>query len=87
MDVIAASEAHRESFREAQKDSGPIPDKQGQTKVIVDAITEEGIPFGSILVARHWQEGKRAVFPYLLTTNGVLPVALCNLGTGSALCG
>ena len=69
MDVIPASEARRESFREAQKDSGPIPDKQGQTKVIVDAITEEGIPFGSILLARHWQEGKRAVFPYLLTTN------------------
>ena len=46
-----------------------VDDKQGQTKVIVDAITEEGIPFGSILVARHWQEGKRAVFPYLLSTN------------------
>lgn len=46
-------------------------DKPGQTKVIVDAITEEGIPFGSILVARHWEEGKRAMFPYLLTTNVV----------------
>jgi acetoin utilization protein AcuB len=38
-------------------------------KRIVDAISEERIPFGSILVARHWDEGKRAVFPYLLTQN------------------
>ncbi len=42
-------------------------DKLGQMKRIVDAISEERIPFGSILVARHWEEGKRAVFPYLLT--------------------
>ncbi len=44
-------------------------DKQGQTKKIVDAITEEGIPFGSILVARRWDGGKRAVFTYLLSNN------------------
>jgi acetoin utilization protein AcuB len=44
-------------------------DKVGQMKRIVDAITEEGISFGSILVAKHWEEGKRAVFPYLLTYN------------------
>ena len=44
-------------------------DKIGQMKRIVDAITEERIPFGSILVARYWEEGKRAVFPYLLTNN------------------
>lgn len=44
-------------------------DKLGTTKKIVDAISEEKIPFGSILVARHWEEGKRAVFPYLLTLN------------------
>jgi len=44
-------------------------DKVGQMKKIVDAITEERIPFGSILVARYWEEGKRAVFPYLLTGN------------------
>lgn len=43
--------------------------KLGQMKRIVDAITEERISFGSILVARHWDEGKRAVFPYLLTSN------------------
>ena len=46
-----------------------VEDKLGQMKKIVDAITEEGISFGSILVARHWEPGKRAVFPYLLTNN------------------
>ncbi|MGO9014823.1 MAG: CBS domain-containing protein [Dissulfurispiraceae bacterium] len=46
-----------------------VEDKLGQMKKIVDAITEEGISFGSILVARHWEKGKRAVFPYLLTLN------------------
>ena len=45
--------------------------KLGTMKRIVDAISEERIPFGSILVARHWEEGKRAVFPYLLTSNVV----------------
>lgn len=44
-------------------------EKVGQMKKIVDAITEEGISFGSILVARYWEEDKRAVFPYLLTQN------------------
>jgi acetoin utilization protein AcuB len=44
-------------------------DKLGTMKRIVDAISEERIPFGSILVARHWEPGKRAVFPYLLTGN------------------
>ena len=48
-----------------------VEDKLGQMKRIVDAITEEKIPFGSILVARHWEEGKRAIFPYLLTNNVV----------------
>ena len=38
-------------------------------KKIVNAITEQGVPFGSILVSRVWEEGKRAVFPYLLTNN------------------
>jgi acetoin utilization protein AcuB len=46
-----------------------VEDKIGQMKKIVDAITEEKISFGSILVARHWEEGKRAIFPYLLTSN------------------
>ncbi|MBC2694488.1 MAG: CBS domain-containing protein [Desulfobacteraceae bacterium] len=42
-------------------------EKIGQLKKIVDAITEENISFGSVLVARYWDEGKRAIFPYLLT--------------------
>jgi acetoin utilization protein AcuB len=46
-----------------------VEEKIGQLKKIVDAITEEGISFGSILVARYWEEDKRAVFPYLLTQN------------------
>lgn len=46
-----------------------VEEKIGQLKQIVDAITEEGISFGSILVARYWEEDKRAVFPYLLTQN------------------
>ncbi|MHB8842814.1 MAG: CBS and ACT domain-containing protein [Candidatus Aquicultor sp.] len=44
-------------------------DKVGTLKKIVDAISEERISFGSVLVARHWEEGKRMVFPYLLTNN------------------
>ena len=48
-----------------------VEQKVGQMKRIVDAITEENISFGSILVARTWDEGKRAVFPYLLTNNVV----------------
>jgi acetoin utilization protein AcuB len=43
--------------------------KVGQMKKIVDIITAENISMGSILVARHWEEGKRAIFPYLLTQN------------------
>lgn len=46
-----------------------VEDKVGQLKTIVDAITEEGISFGSVLVARYFEENKRAVFPYLLTQN------------------
>ena len=46
-----------------------VEEKIGQLKKIVDAITEENISFGSVLVARCWDEGKRAVFPYLLTKN------------------
>jgi acetoin utilization protein AcuB len=46
-----------------------VDDKVGQLKRIVDAITEEGISFGSVLVAQYWEKDKRAVFPYLLTNN------------------
>lgn len=48
-----------------------VEEKIGQLKKIVDLITEEKISFGSVLVARYWEEGKRAVFPYLLTNNVV----------------
>lgn len=44
-------------------------DRPGEMKRIVDAITEEGIRFGSVLVARHWEKGKKAFFPYLFTNN------------------
>jgi acetoin utilization protein AcuB len=46
-----------------------VEEKVGQLKKIVDAITEENISFGSVLVARYWKEDMRAVFPYLLTQN------------------
>jgi acetoin utilization protein AcuB len=46
-----------------------VEEKVGQLKKIVDAITEIGVSFGSVLVARYWEEDKRAVFPYLLTQN------------------
>ena len=46
-----------------------VEEKVGQLKKIVDAITEENISFGSVLVARYWEKDKRAVFPYLLTKN------------------
>ena len=46
-----------------------VEEKIGQLKKIVDAITEENISFGSVLVARYWEKDKRAVFPYLLTLN------------------
>ena len=46
-----------------------MEEKVGQLKKIVDAITEENVSFGSVLVARYWEKDKRAVFPYLLTQN------------------
>ena len=46
-----------------------VEEKVGQLKRIVDAITDMGVSFGSVLVARYWDEDKRAVFPYLLTQN------------------
>jgi acetoin utilization protein AcuB len=46
-----------------------VEEKLGQMKIIVDAITEENISFGSILVSRSWESNMRAVFPYLLTNN------------------
>ena len=46
-----------------------VEEKVGQLKRIVDAVTEENISFGSVLVARYWDKNKRAVFIYLLTQN------------------
>jgi acetoin utilization protein AcuB len=43
--------------------------KSRAAEKIVDAITEENISFGSVLVARYWEKDKRVVFPYLLTQN------------------
>jgi len=48
-----------------------VEEKVGQLKKIVDAVTEENISFGSVLVARYWDRDKRAVFIYLLTLNVV----------------
>ena len=58
-----------------------VEEKIGQLKKIVDAITEENISFGSVLVSRYWEENKRAVFPYLLTQN-IAPIKrkLKNMG-------
>lgn len=56
-------------------------DKVGQMKRIVDAITEENVSMGSILVARYGEEGKRTVYPYVLTnTVGRLKKKLEGLG-------
>jgi acetoin utilization protein AcuB len=58
-----------------------VEEKVGQLKKIVDAITEENVSFGSVLVARYWDENKRAVFTYLLTQNVVhVKKKLKNLG-------
>ena len=46
-----------------------VEERVGQLKQIVDAITEENISFGSVLVAGYWDKNKRAVFTYLLTQN------------------
>lgn len=46
-----------------------MDDKVGELKKVVDIITAANISFGSILGARYWEKGKRAVFPYLLTLN------------------
>jgi acetoin utilization protein AcuB len=46
-----------------------VDEKVGQLKKIVDIIAQENICCGSILVARYWEEHKRAVFVYLLSSN------------------
>jgi acetoin utilization protein AcuB len=58
-----------------------VEEKVGQLKQIVDAITEEKISFGSVLVARYWEKDKRAVFPYLLTNQvGAIKKKLQGMG-------
>ena len=58
-----------------------VEEKVGQLKKIVDAITEEKISFGSVLVARYWEKDKRAVFPYLLTNQvGAIKKKLQGMG-------
>jgi len=58
-----------------------VKEKTGQMKKIVDAITEEKISLGSVLVARTWDKDQRAVFPYLLTNNVIIiKEKLQNLG-------
>jgi acetoin utilization protein AcuB len=58
-----------------------LEEKVGQLKKVVDAITAENISFGSVLVARYWDENKRAVFLYLLTQNiAHVKEKLTNLG-------
>ena len=61
-----------------------IKEKRGQMKKIVDIITEENISLGSVLVARVWDNDKRAIFPYLLTNN-VIGVKKKLLGAGFEL--
>ena len=46
-----------------------VDEEMREMQKIVDALITEGVSFGSILVARHWTAGKRAVFPYLLSQN------------------
>ena len=46
-----------------------VEERVGQLKKIVDTITRENISCGSVLVARYWEEDKRAVFIYLLSQN------------------
>ncbi len=50
-----------------------VEEKVGELKKIVDAIVEENISMGSVLTAKYWEPGKRAVFPYLFAMN-VAPV-------------
>lgn len=46
-----------------------VTEKTGQLKRIVDIVTEENVSMGSVLVARDWDQEKRAICPYLLTNN------------------
>lgn len=43
-----------------------VDEDMGEMQKIVEALIAEKVSFGSILVTRHWEKGKRAIFPYLL---------------------
>ena len=45
------------------------PESPGQIKKIVDIVTAENIPLGSVMVVRNWKPGYRAVFAYLFSQN------------------
>ena len=58
-----------------------VDEEMREIQKIVDALIAENLSFGSILVARHWKKGKRAVFPYLLSQNiGALKRRLTHMG-------
>ena len=46
-----------------------VDEHPSEMEHIVGAIISENITMGSLLVARNWRPGKRAVFPYLLAKN------------------
>lgn len=46
-----------------------VKEKPGQMKKIIDIITAENVSLGSVMVAKYWDKEKRAVFPYLMTSN------------------
>ena len=46
-----------------------VTEQPGQLKKIVDIVTEANVSMGSVLVARYFDDEKRAIFPYLLTNN------------------
>ena len=59
-----------------------VEDKLGQMKKIVDAISELGISFGSVLVARVWEEGKER---FSLTFSPITLSGLKNISWRRAL--
>ncbi len=44
-------------------------DKQGQMKKVIDVITDEGHSLGSVLVSKTIDDERKAIFPYILSSN------------------
>ena len=44
-------------------------EKVGEMKKIVDIIVSEKVSLGSVLVSKHWEKNKRAIFPYVFAMN------------------